>query len=95
VPELDRLAQPAGAGEVGGVVNVGRQRERMRIAVDTDEPVSGLFVVREGVLRVSRHAEHGREVQLCRVKEEIVWRAGFPAAAVCLVGQFLGARWRP
>jgi uncharacterized protein len=58
VAELDRLAEPVVHGEVGGVVDVGRERKRMRVAVDPDESVPGLFVVPEGALRVSCHAEH-------------------------------------
>jgi len=63
----------------------------MRIAVDPDEPVSSLFIVREGVLRVSPRAKHRGQVQLCRVEEEIVPGAGFPASVISLIGQFLGA----
>lgn len=91
VPDLDRLAESPGRGEICGEINVGRQSERVLVAVDPQQSISGLFVVCDSILGVSRRPEYGGEVQLCGVEEQIVRRAGLPTAAVSLIGQFLGA----
>jgi uncharacterized protein len=78
VANLDRFAQLSAGGEVGSVVDVCRQLERMEITVNPDEPSPGLLVVRHGLLWAFGGAEHGRQVHECRVKE-IVRRAGFQA----------------
>jgi uncharacterized protein len=44
--EVDRLAEPSRErGEVGGVIDVGRQGKQVPVAVDLDEPPPGLVVV--------------------------------------------------
>ena len=83
--ELDRLAKPAAGGEVGGVVDVRRQRERMPVTVDPDEPLPGLIVVRQRPVRATGDAEHGRQVHQHGV-EKIVRGAGLQAQIMGLPG---------
>ncbi len=54
--DLDRLAQPAARGEIGGIVDVGRKRERVSVAVDLDETLPGLIVKEKRCIRVPGHA---------------------------------------
>jgi uncharacterized protein len=88
--DRDRLAQPAARGEVGGVIDVCRQRERVPVAVDLNETLPGLIVKGKCYIRVSRRAQHGGEIHLNGIKEN-VGSAGFPAEVLRLPGQLLGA----
>jgi uncharacterized protein len=59
---LDRVAKLATRGEVGGMIDVRRQRERVQITVDPDKALPGLLVKRQRLIRAFCHAQHGREV---------------------------------
>jgi uncharacterized protein len=88
--DLDRLAEPAARGEIGGVVDTRGQRERVPVTVDPDQAPAGLVVIGEGSVRIADHAEHGREVQLSGI-EDVVGRAGPLATVVGLAREVQGA----
>ncbi len=88
--KLDRLAQPAGRGEIRGVVDAGRQCEGVPATVDLNEPLPGLVVIGKCHFRVPGHAQYRRQVHQDGV-EQNVGSTGFPAEIVRLTGQFLGA----
>jgi len=86
----DRGRQLTAGGQVGGVVDVHGQGERMPVAVGFDEPVPGLLVVPPRLLLVSDDPEYGGQAGQRRVAE-IERETGFPAPLLDLAPQFLGA----
>jgi len=60
--DLDRLAEPAACGEIGGIIDIRRQRERVPVPVNLDEPPPGQIIMGKRLIRAPRYAQHGREV---------------------------------
>ena len=60
--KLDRLGQLAAGGEVGCVVDGGREGERMPVSVDLDEPLPSLIVIWKSPVRASGHSQHGCQI---------------------------------
>jgi uncharacterized protein len=83
--ELDCLAQPAAGGEIGGVIDIRRQRERVPVAVDPDESSPGLIVIGKRPVRVPGRPQYRREIQQHGIKENI-GNTGFPAEVMSLTG---------
>lgn len=87
--DVDGFAQLVARGQVGCVVDRGRQRERMQLTVDPDESSSGQLVVRPCLFGKPGYAKHGRQVHQYRV-EKILRTAGPQANLMGFAGEFLG-----
>jgi hypothetical protein len=67
--EFDRFAELGASHEVGGVIDVRRQCERVFVTVDLEETLSGLIVKEKCHVPLSRHPQHRCQIHLDGVEE--------------------------